>query len=410
MTAGSPVAPTRIAALDLARFVALAGMFAAHTWNRNEDGTATLIGDLVAGRAAALFAVLAGIGVVLVTRGVLARADRGAAVRLLIARGVVILLIGLMLGFLATNVYIVIAYYGLLFCVMAPLVLLRTRWLLAILVALALAGPLVNQAIRGELGVEFELGSPDLLDAGDPVVLVRALLLTGIYPVITWLVYGLVGVVIGRALLTAVTSAARRMQGLRLVVGGVAASLVGAVVSGITLDVAGGRDALVAGWAGGTERLVELFLDRSGEGGPVPGDPLWLFAATPHTGTTPDLLITSGIACAVIGLLLVVIPDPGPRTRLALLPFLGAGAAPLTIYSVHVVSTTAVPEVAELLFGRSVPFALESSAGLWIFNLALALLLGGALRLLDVRGPLETLVTAAGRRAARPRTSVAKAG
>lgn len=405
MTAGSTVAPPRIAALDLARFVALAGMFAAHTWNRNEDGSLTLIDELVAGRAAALFAVLAGIGVVLVTRGALSRGDRVAAMRMLVARGIVILLIGLVLGFLGSNVYVVIAYYGLLFCVMAPVILLRTRWLIALGLVLALVGPVVNQAVRTELGVDFEVGSPDLLDAGEPVELLRALLLTGIYPVATWLVYGLVGVAVGRALLAARTPIAGRLLGTRLLVGGTVAAAVGATVSWLVLDVNGGRQVLLAGWARGRTRLLDYFLEESGQGAPVAGDPLWLAAATPHTGTTPDLLITAGIACGVIGLLLILVPHLGRRGELVLLPFLGAGSAPLTVYSVHVVLTVAVPETARLVFGGAYPFAFDSSPGLWIFNIAVALLLGAALRLLHFRGPLEALVTAAGRRAAkRPAT------
>lgn len=401
MTDGSVPAPSRMAALDLARFVALVGMFAAHTWNRDDDGSLTLIGDLVAGRAAALFAVLAGVGVVLVTRGALARGDRGAAVRMLVARGIVILLIGLVLGFLGSNVYVVIAYYGLLFCVMAPLILLRTRWLVGLGLALALVGPVVNQAVRAALGVDFEVGSPDVLDAGEPVVLLRALMLTGIYPVATWLVYGLVGVVIGRALLSARSVVESRVLGARLVVGGVIAAALGATVSWLALDVNGGRQELLTGWARGQTRLLDYFLEESGQGAPVVGDPLWLAAATPHTGTTPDLLITSGIACGVIGLLLALVPRPGRRTELVLLPLLGAGSAPLTVYSVHVVLTVAVPEVARLLFGEGYPSAFDSSPGLWIFNIAVALLIGTALRLLDLRGPLEALVTFVGRRAAK---------
>lgn len=403
MTDGPALAPSRIAAVDLARFLALAGMFAAHTWNRDEDGSLTLIGDLVAGRAAALFAVLAGIGVVLVTRGALVRGDRGAAVRTLVARGIVILLIGLVLGFLGSNVYVVIAYYGLLFCVMAPLILLRTRWLVVLGLALALVGPVANQAARAALGVDFEVGSPDVLDVGEPVELLRALLLTGIYPVVTWLVYGLIGVVIGRALPSVRSAVENRLLGVRLMVGGAIAAALGAIVSWLVLEVNGGRQELLTDWARGQARLLDYFLEESGQGAPVAGDPLWLAAATPHTGTTPDLLITSGIACGVIGLLLALVPRSGRRTELALLPFSGAGSAPLTVYSVHVVLTVAVPEVARLVFGGSYPFAFDSSAWLWLFNVAVALLLGTALRLLNFRGPLEALVTSAGRGAARPR-------
>src|SRR5262249_44248191 len=57
----------RIVGLDLARFVALAGMMLTHVWYTSDylAGTMTWWGTLFEGRSAALFAVLAGVGCVL---------------------------------------------------------------------------------------------------------------------------------------------------------------------------------------------------------------------------------------------------------------------------------------------------------------------------------------------------------
>ncbi|MFD1714893.1 heparan-alpha-glucosaminide N-acetyltransferase domain-containing protein [Amnibacterium flavum] len=393
----------RVIAIDIARFIALAGMFAAHTWNRNEDGSHTLIGELVAGRAAALFAVLAGVGIALVTRRFLADGQPGRARRMLVGRGAALLAIGLTLGVLSTNVFVIIAYYGVLFWVMALVVGLRDRWLIVVAAISALVGPPVNVAVRHSLGIEYEVGTPDWLDLADPIALLRGLAVTGIYPALTWIVYGIVGLLIGRALLRASGAAARRTLGLKIAGLGAASAALGAIVSALALDVFGGREALAAGYLNDGPAIVDVLLTGSGEGAPLPGSPWWFFAAIPHTGTTPDLLLTAGIAAFVIGVLLALLPDPSRAVQRILLPIAGAGAIPLTVYSVHVTLTAIVPEVVAMTSPSGVvPYEYDSGPVLWLAHVVVALLLGTLFALIKVRGPFETVVTAVGRFAARP--------
>ncbi|OLT01079.1 hypothetical protein BJF90_33515 [Pseudonocardia sp. CNS-004] len=59
----------RILGVDAARAVALVGMFATHIFPLREAREPTLTGLVAAGRASALFAVLAGVGIALATGG-----------------------------------------------------------------------------------------------------------------------------------------------------------------------------------------------------------------------------------------------------------------------------------------------------------------------------------------------------
>lgn len=388
-------------AIDVARFVALAGMFAAHTWDRNLDNSHTLIGELVAGRAAALFAVLAGIGLTFVTRRALDAGNMAIARRLLVGRGAALLVVGLTLGLLGTNVFVIIAYYGLLFWVLAPIIALRNRWLVLIAAVLAVVGPVVNVFVRVQVGAEYEIGTPSWVDLLRPVELVRALVVTGIYPAITWAVYGIVGILIGRSLVGRDGVSIRRF-GARLATLGAVFGAAGWAASSLILFLSG-RENLASDYRVDGTLIVDLLLSDSRTGSPLPGNPYWLAAATPHSGTLPDLAITIGIACVVIGLCLALFATASPLLRRLATPFAAAGAAPLTVYAVHIVLTVVIPWVASATGASSFEFV--SSAGLYAVHLLVAILIGSTLHLLHARGPLEVVVTAIGLRFAHGRPS-----
>ncbi|OLT14462.1 hypothetical protein BJF78_19080 [Pseudonocardia sp. CNS-139] len=120
----------RLLGVDAARAVALVGMFATHLLPLRAGGAETLTGLLADGRSAALFAVLAGVGIALGTGGTRpppdARAHAAAAAGLLV-RGALVGLVGLWLAGLDPTVAVILAYYGLLFAVATPLLRLRAR-------------------------------------------------------------------------------------------------------------------------------------------------------------------------------------------------------------------------------------------------------------------------------------------
>ena len=192
-------------------------MVAAHVLDeRRPDGTLTRTSWLVDGRASALFAVLAGVSLVLLHR----RTSRaGLAVRALL-----VALLGLALGELETGLAIILTYYGLLFLLGLPFLGLRARALFAWAAAWVVVAPVVSHLVRPHLAPRSG-PSPAFDQLANPGHLLAELLLTGYYPCLPWLAYLLLGMAIGRCDLRS-----RSVQ-TRLVVGGLAVAVVAFVVS-----------------------------------------------------------------------------------------------------------------------------------------------------------------------------------
>ncbi|HCN22577.1 MAG TPA: hypothetical protein DIT15_10100, partial [Arthrobacter bacterium] len=133
---GPSQATGRLRGIDAARGLALLGMMATHllpTFEANADLTPTWIGLTFSGRAAALFAVLAGVGLALSTGKqvppegtALNAARRGVALRAL-----VIAAVGLSLGGLEVNLAIILVHYALLFLCILPFLGLKLKALCA---------------------------------------------------------------------------------------------------------------------------------------------------------------------------------------------------------------------------------------------------------------------------------------
>ncbi|MCG7308851.1 heparan-alpha-glucosaminide N-acetyltransferase domain-containing protein [Brachybacterium sp. ACRRE] len=401
--------PARLEALDLARLVAIVGMMTAHllvplgaapggsAW---QNAAARIASVLTEGTSAALFAVIGGCSLVLASRKRLAAGDRAGAVRSGIVRGAVVLAIGLLLGFVPTWVVVVLVPFGLGMMITAPLLLCSSRVLAAIALVLTAVGGWLNATVRLDLGIVQEIGNVTPLDVLEPVTLLRGLALTGMYPLITWLPYLLLGVVLMRSLLGAIE--AGRVRRWSLTALGIGAG---------TAVLAYGTSAAVKSWAlaQGEDRML---LDLHGFGSPLRPD-LWMQAlATPHTGTIADIVATAGVSVAVIALLALVI---APTRHLAgALPraLRAAGAAPLTIYTIHVL-LTGISMIAALVLAG--PGAFESApwfiAGVWILlaHLAVVVLVGLVLKARGSRGPLEALVSRiAGRAGGKVRGNVQK--
>ena len=192
-------------------------MVAAHVLDeRRLDGTLTRTSWVVDGRASALFAVLAGVSLVLMSR-------RTNAVGLAV-RALLIALLGLVLGGLGTGLAIILTYYGLLFLLGLPFLGLRARALFAWAAAWVVVAPVVSHLVRPHLAPRSG-PSPAFDQLSNPGHLLAELLLTGYYPCLPWLAYLLLGMAIGRCDLRS-----RSVQ-TRLVVGGLAVAVVAFVVS-----------------------------------------------------------------------------------------------------------------------------------------------------------------------------------
>ncbi|MFZ4896633.1 heparan-alpha-glucosaminide N-acetyltransferase domain-containing protein [Plantibacter sp. Mn2098] len=387
----------RLVGLDIARFLALAGMMATHLWTYDPAGGGeTAITEVLSGKAAALFAVLAGVGIVLTTRRALSAGDAAAARLTVFGRGLALVLLGLCLGLIPGSVYVIIVYYGVTFWLAIPMLRWRARSLLIAAGVWAFVWPALSFLWRSGLGdvATPEIGSASWFDLADPGAFGRGILLTGVYPALTWIVYVLIGMAIGRAML-----AARAAGGLRrfaLVTAGIGAAVALAAdrSSALLLGPFGGLEALAGSADPDAIRDIESVLG-SGMYGTSPTDsPWWLAGRAPHSGTTLDLLFTAGIAAAVIGLCLALGLVIGPRWRMILRPVTGAGAAPLTIYATHVLLAAIGSGLA--WFAGPDGGWLDSSPQLWGIHVAGALLLGWLIASTHRRGPLETFVHAAG--------------
>ncbi|MFI5781381.1 heparan-alpha-glucosaminide N-acetyltransferase domain-containing protein [Nocardia sp. NPDC051570] len=382
-TTASSVA--RLIGIDAARGVALIGMMAVHVLpDSTGDGDPTWSFTLFAGRASALFAVLAGVSVALLTgRRRVRLADAASNAAGLAARALVVGAIGFALGYtdpqLAT---VILPFYALLFVAAIPLVLLPT-WAVGVVGLIVLTGaPVATHLLLGRLP-ESTGDNYSFVDLwSQPWQLFTELGVTGEFPALAWLAYLCAGLVVGRLTL----SRMRTVVGL-IVIGAVMAYAAHAV-SMYLLHARHGVDHIMAARPAGSLTLDETqqVLDF-GADGTVPGNTWWWLALDKsHTGTSLDLLVTIGSAFVVLGVLLAA-------ARLAILarllrPLAAAGRMTLTLYTLHLAFINSEFDH----YSRTTSFIAQTIA---------ALLIGLAWTSTAGRGPLESLVTAITRRARR---------
>lgn len=366
MRAASASDRTRLVGVDVARCLALLGMIATHVVDAREpDGTLTALQWLAGGRASALFAVLAGVSLALVTgrRTPLRGAARGRLSAAIAVRALTVALIGLVLGQLETGIAIILTYYGVLFLLALPFLALHARSLLLLAIGWAIAAPVISHLVRPELP-DRQFASPRLEQLEDPGRLVSELLLTGYYPAFGWLAYLLFGLGIGRLDLGRV--AVQRL----VAAGGLVVAAASTIISGVATRAAGFTEA-------------ELLDHAGGKFGQTPTDRWdWLLLVAPHSTTPFDLLQTGGSAAFVLGACLLVVgrlAGAAPAAERVVAIVFGAGTMTLTLYALHVVMRT------EQVWPPEEPstFVLHALVVLWI---------GSVYAALRRRGPLETAV------------------
>lgn len=329
--AGSGSRP-RLVGIDAARGLALLGMMAVHTINAyDDDGSLSLAWTLSAGKSAALFALLAGVGVAFSSGGHRQptgqrwRADAAS----LAVRALLIGVVGLALGYVVplTDAAVILAYYALLFVFAIPLLTLSIRTLVVLTGTIAVVMPVLSHLLRASAELPSGGRNPTFADVlDDPLGLLGHLALTGAYPALPWLAYLCAGLAVGRSLL----SSRRTVVTVTLVGAGLVAGA--RATSWLLLDVLGGRAeleavALQTMTADDVERVL-----RSGWAGTTPSDTgWWLATMAPHSSTPPDILNTIGIALVVLGICILI----GRTTTAPLRPLAAPGSMSLTIYSLH---------------------------------------------------------------------------
>ncbi len=323
---------TRLVGIDAARGVALFGMMAVHNITAvDAEGEASLAWTLAAGKSAALFALLAGVGVAFATgrrQRPTARTWPGHAAALLV-RALIIGAVGLLLGSVvpADLASVILPYYALLFVFAIPLLSLSSRALVALAATIAVVMPVLSHWLRA--GTEVRDTVPNLTFGdlfSDPGQTLRELALTGVYPALPWMAYLCAGLAVGRALLTS------RRTVVLITLTGVGLAVAAQTVSWLLLDVLGRRVDLEAAASASmsSSELAEVM--AIGWTGTTPTDtPWWLATLVPHSTTPLDLAFTIGLGLAVLGVCILV----GRTTTALLRPLAAAGSMTLTLYSLH---------------------------------------------------------------------------
>lgn len=311
----------RVLGLDLARGLAVLGMFAAHVGPdpRTQDGVAQLAMQATHGRSSVLFALLAGVGLALMSGGAGGLRDgrwRQCAARIVV-RAAALFGLGVALVMLDTPIAVILTYYAVYFLLGLPFLRLGPRALTVLAGAAIVAGPMLSFVVRdavAALGTGGTLLTP---------------LFTGDYPAATWMAFVIAGLAVGRLDLRGTATR------LRLAATGAGLAVVGYGGSWLALHVFGGaaRLAAVTGADGASPGGAGVRDLLARESGTVPvTDPAWLLVAAPHSGTPFEVAGSLGVALALLAGCLVL----AERLSALVAPVITLGSMSLTAYATQV--------------------------------------------------------------------------
>ncbi|WP_406648651.1 heparan-alpha-glucosaminide N-acetyltransferase domain-containing protein [Aliisedimentitalea scapharcae] len=327
----------RLSGLDIARFLAFCGMvlvnFRIAANVTPQDDLFSTLTTMLEGRAAALFVILAGIGLTL------ARSDTATVLR----RAAFLFVIGL------ANLTIfdadILHFYAVYFVVALPFVPMNNRNLWISIAAILFVSVLALVILDYEAGWNWDTYSYS--DFWTVTGFLRHTFFNGWHPVFPWICFLLVGLGIGRLQL------GTRATQMRLIAGGTLVAVLG----------------LIPGWITSDPELIDVLNATA-----IPPGPFYILSA-------------SGSAAAMIGLTLWAAP---------LLDWLGIagwmttpGRQALTLYVLHILVGMGILEALGLLDG-----SLETKA-IFAYSLlfcALCAVYARIWTLLASRGPLETLM------------------
>ncbi|MFJ8537302.1 DUF418 domain-containing protein [Streptomyces sp. NPDC093591] len=345
----------RLVGLDLARALAVFGMYIVHIAPMPSAGNdlGSWVYSLAEGRSSALFATLAGFSLMLIAGRLEPKtglAGRQAKARIAI-RAVILLALGTVLAMEYGDI-IILAYYGVYFLLALLLVRLSAKTLAIIAAGIAIVMPQLAFVLKMWLSdsVQQSINAYDPLEKLSTVG-VLDLLLTGLYPTITWMAFVIAGMALARLDLTAATVQRRLAAlGASLTVGAYGlAALLGGTSAVLSFGGGGGPSSgSGAGSMGSGPRAGSMGSGSMGSGsmgsgssGPVQSASD-LLGAVSHTGTTLDTIGCLGVAILVIVGATVAI-DRVPRLRRLAKPVIAVGTMSLTAYVGHFLAQSAWP-------------------------------------------------------------------
>jgi uncharacterized membrane protein len=368
---------SRAIGIDVARAIALIGMVAVHEFGLSDDNDQmTWAFAIFGGRAAALFALLAGVSIAFVERrsrghltGRTLAADRAA----LVVRGLLILLSGLLLGYMGAPLETILPYFGILFLLAVPFYGRPSRLLIVSGLLFAVLGPVLLHLLGRRLPEQPDPTSDyTLVEAFKyPVPFVSDMLLSGFYPTLLWMAYICAGIVIGRQVLTS------RKVALAITGWGAGLAIAAWTLSHLLLGPLGGMQRLVEATRDMTSTDITNVLAYGPETTLMPNTTWWWLAAvSPYSNTPLNVLHNLGAAMALVGVVLLLTRSGGKIYS----PFAAFGAMTLTLYSAHVI-----------ILSLDVLDENRPMIGLWIQIIAF-MLFAVVWRSSVGRGPLELII------------------
>ncbi|PRB67485.1 hypothetical protein CQ011_15435 [Arthrobacter sp. MYb213] len=325
---------SRLTGLDATRALAILGMFAAHIFDLfalDKSGTfsPTFTGATANGRASVLFMVLAGVSLTLFARSLERKGlTRKASVGVLVRRALVIAVLGLLIGPVNESIANILMHYGLLFLLLIPALYLPARALWVLSASWLVIAPLVWRPLAAAEAAQPLGHNPTFTDFTHPGLLLADLLVTGYYPLLIWIGFGLLGVAAGKLPLSQKKTVA--WMGASSVVIAALSLLIGwlKILPWITAigTVAGIPRSqiftvLVTGRA--PSGNLDNFLSETSY--------IWL--PTAHSGSMIFTIHAAACALALLAILLLVTSHLGYVGAL----LAAAGRAPLTLYIGHLV-------------------------------------------------------------------------
>ncbi len=383
---GNSDSTARLVGIDVARAIAILGMFAAHVGPTDYDHPHSWAFLPFHGRAAVLFAVLAGISIAMMSRGAVSAGGgwRKALVRIG-TRAILMLALGVVMNIVfVVPVWVILTYYGGFFLLSLPFLRWSARSLAIAAGVTIIGAPIVSWVIRRayfpKTLVETplrDLGAEQLTSFAGVFDFVTTLMLTGVFPTFIWIGYVFAGMAIGRLDLTS-PRVAKVLTGV-----GVGLAVVSYGSSWLALNAFGGAEKIygvLQAHADAEGIPVETYLQLTlfkVHGTPPTDEPAWLLLSSAHSGTPFDGGGSVGLALVVIGVALMLQPVAGKFLR----PLAAVGALSLTCYIGHLV-------VMQLLWGGD-PEYTALNAILFVVG---SILFARVWRRWYGQGPMEKLV------------------
>ena len=314
----------RITGIDAARAIAIIGMAYAHLgpifFSSDIDTVASL---LTTGFASALFAVLAGVSVSIMSQRGIEKGgvELAQSRQQLMLRGTILIGIGLVLSIAQYNIAVVLSAVGALFLVLPLVARWSNRALWALLVGLLVLGP-------------FVIVASDTFNTYVDII-------SGSYPLTAWFTYGVAGMLVHRYLIHS-----RMLQWISLVAGVVLAVIGVNARSWISDQLPAPEDPKMYDQLT-TDPTPAAGVAGGGPGGATNSNPdiqsTWWYTylgPEPHMGGLIDIATSITVSVAVIALCLLITALPLGRT--ILYPLRAMGSMSLTVYVAHVLTAAMI--------------------------------------------------------------------